>query len=215
MFGLFRGGELELAYKGPKHGVLKRSDVTWLDDMIINHLAESMTDIERKGVGGRVYKNSSLVCPYTRLRTAWDHAPLKHGDAPLFQLPSGLPISYTFMLAWIKTMMALLGVPASRVGLHSFRIGGATSLAMLGVPAHIIKIFGRWESLAYQLYVQTPDASLRAYMELMAQASAKGSSLFGGLDFDAACALDDDSLDSLPRFVPVSAATAKPSARRR
>ena len=214
VFGLFRGGEL--AYKGPKHSVLKRGNVTWLDDMVIIHLAESKTDFERKGVDVKLYKNSSLVCPYTWLRASWDQALLKDTDAPLFQLPSGLPITYAFMLVWVKAMMAHLGVPAARVGLHSFRIGGATSLAMLGVPAHIIKIFGRWESLAYQLYVQTPDASLRAYMEAMADASSKGSKmLFGGLGLEEACAISDDALDSLPRFVVASAVAARPNARRR
>ena len=37
---------------------------------------------------------------------------------------------------------------------HSFRIGGATSLAKRGVPSHIIQIMGRWRSECYKLYIR-------------------------------------------------------------
>jgi hypothetical protein len=50
---------------------------------------------------------------------------------------------------------------------HSFRRGGATSLARAGVQEHTIKKMGRWKSSAYQLYidhshVQIKEAAVKA-----------------------------------------------------
>ena len=108
------------------------------------------------------------------------------------------------MLSWVKALMCLVvGVDAARVGLHSFRIGGATSLALLGVPAHVIMVFGRWESLCYQLYTRTSESHLRGYMALMAAATSPDTNvpLFGGLSLDRASEISEASLDALPRLV--------------
>jgi hypothetical protein len=198
VFGLFRGGEI--TYKGEKSGLLTRQQVTWFEDYVIIRLLESKTDIDRRGVDVRLFKNGSAICPYTRLREVWDTAPDKRGSAPLFQDTSGLPITYRHMLAWVKDVLCALGIPKKHVGLHSFRIGGATTLAMLGVEAHLIKVFGRWESLSYQIYTQISTGSLRQTMQSMADASSQSAQLFGGLDLSTATQISEDTLESLPRI---------------
>ena len=45
---------------------------------------------------------------------------------------------------------------------HSFCIGAATADATAGVPAHVIKMLGRWSSKAYLLYIHTPKEALAA-----------------------------------------------------
>lgn len=45
---------------------------------------------------------------------------------------------------------------------HSFRIGAATTAAAAGVPAHTIKMMGRWSSEAYTLYIREPGDTLAA-----------------------------------------------------
>jgi hypothetical protein len=162
-------------------------------------LVSSKTDFELEGVDVRLYANDSRVCPYTWLRRAWDSAPLTSPSDPLFQQRSGIPVSYSFMLGWMKNSLVRIGIPASAVGLHSLRIGGATSLAMLGIPAHIIKILGRWESYCYQLYTRASDDELRRTMSVMATASESDVDMFGGLGHTAASLITESSLGSLPR----------------
>ena len=39
---------------------------------------------------------------------------------------------------------------------HSFRVGAASTAAALGVPDHMIRAMGRWNSDAYLTYVKLP-----------------------------------------------------------
>jgi hypothetical protein len=201
VFGLFRGGEL--TYKSLKSGMLLRGDVTWFPDVVVIHLRESKTDVDRTGVDVKIYKTDSPVDAYTWFWAAWQGALRQSPDAPAFQMPDGSPVTYKFMLKWVKALMGKLGVDSGSVGLHSFRIGGATSYALLGVPAHVIRVFGRWQSLCYQLYTRTSDAQLRGYMEMLASSVSKPrsrpdpASLFGGLSLSQAAALTEDSLEEL------------------
>ena len=45
--------------------------------------------------------------------------------------------------------MNRLGLNVSEYACHSFRIGTATLSVLAGVPDHVIKTLGRWESEAY------------------------------------------------------------------
>ena len=48
-----------------------------------------------------------------------------------------------------------LGHPAEEFGLHSLRVGGATSAAKAGVPDRVFKRHGRWKSeIAKDGYVE-------------------------------------------------------------
>src|SRR6202165_2981387 len=61
---------------------------------------------------------------------------------------------------------------------HSFRRGGATSLARVGVADSVIKTIGRWKSQAYQLYV---DIDLNIMCSAAVQVG-KLKAMFGGND---------------------------------
>ena len=69
----------------------------------------------------------------------------------------------------VKKTLHLAKVDASAYSGHSFRIGAATAAAAAGVPAHFIKMLGRWESEAYQLYVRTPRESLASISQLISR----------------------------------------------
>ena len=51
---------------------------------------------------------------------------------------------------------------------HSFRIGAASSAAAAGVPNHLIKAMGRWNSEAYLLYMKTPPETLASISRALA-----------------------------------------------
>jgi hypothetical protein len=79
---------------------------------------------------------------------------------------------------------------------HSLRRGGATSLALRGVPDHLIKVLGRWRSDCYQRYLETPLSSIKEALAKMAAVPA--SRLQADLGVSAkkspdccACWLDD------------------------
>jgi hypothetical protein len=195
VFGLFRGGEL--TYKGHKYGVLRRSHVTWFPDCVVIHLKESKTDVDRRGVDIKLFKLGGPICPWLWLRRIWESASNQHRDAPLFQTTSGDPVAYSTMLAWLKSALQRVNIPSESVGLHSFRIGGATSLAMLGVPAHAIRIFGRWASHCYMIYIRTAESELRGFMARMAGAPSQPGRLFGALSLAQASEVTEESLESV------------------
>ena len=51
---------------------------------------------------------------------------------------------------------------------HSFRIGAVTTAVVKGMEDCIIKILGRWESLAYLQYVRLPWEQMAGYSSLLA-----------------------------------------------
>jgi hypothetical protein len=52
----------------------------------------------------------------------------------------------------------------SSVGGHSMRAGGATLLAELGTPPHLIQAIGRWKSDAFAAYIRTHPVLIQALL---------------------------------------------------
>ena len=59
---------------------------------------------------------------------------------------------------------------------YSFRIGAATTTAVAGLPAWLIKSLGRWSSDAYQTYIQCPPETLCLISSLLARADTSKQS---------------------------------------
>lgn len=82
------------------------------------------------------------VGPLLRALAPGSHR-LKQVTAPLTNpIPA---LAYTTLLKHCKEMCAAAGVKKT-IGLHSFRIGGATAAAATGVPDRIFKRHGRWKT---------------------------------------------------------------------
>lgn len=193
VYGLFRAGEL---VKNNKRPGLCRAGVTWHQQEVIIHLSESKTDVFRHGADIVLYKNNTKTCPYTHFKGVWESAKNKNADAAAFQNSDGSPVTYDQLLKAIKALMKQLGYKVDQVGTHSMRIGGASTLAILGVPAHIIKILGRWLSLTYQVYTRTSNEHIQRVQALIGAEGLKTKdNAFGGLSLSAATMSSIDDLE--------------------
>lgn len=76
------------------------------------------------------------------------------GDGPLFTSILGVPITTQAFTAFLRKLCVLARVPPGLILPHSFRIGGATFLALAGVPQCKIMVLGRWKSGAVRLYIR-------------------------------------------------------------
>ena len=79
------------------------------------------------------------------------------GDGPLLVLQDGRPLTKSMLVGWVRKALTLAGIDQGNYASHSFRIGAATAAAAAGVPAHMIKMMGRWSSDAYTLYISNPE----------------------------------------------------------
>ena len=200
LYALLRGSEF-LA-KGHNLCPLARGDVTWHKFHADIRLRFTKRDIFHTGITVKIFKNDSPTCPYTWLKTVVDEAPFKIDTAPVFQNNNGSALSYNQLQTVIKGLAINLGLDATRFKLHSLRIGGATSLAILGVPPHIIKAIGRWKSICYQIYTLTCDSDLQSVSDAFGRAclSAKEDYWFGVLpsnDRYSACSWAVDGLEAI------------------
>ena len=77
--------------------------------------------------------------------------------------------------AMIKRLAHAAGFDTSRSrwSTHSMRAGGATSLSFLGVPAHIIRAYGRWHSDSMLRYLSISHDEHRNIAGLMASMPAR------------------------------------------
>ena len=163
-FGFFRIGELivDRQDSGSSHCVAVE-DVA-VDDhlsptVIKIRLRHSKTDQYGKGVDvylGRTGDNN--LCPVSALLaylTIRGNAP-----GPLFRLKDGKLHTTAVFTASLREALSTLGYNATEYAGHSFRIGAATTAAECGIEDSIIKLLGRWDSSAYQVYVRASGQAL-------------------------------------------------------
>ena len=84
------------------------------------------------------------------------------GEGPLLIFQDETPLSRERFVKEVKLALQVAHINHRGYSGHSFRIGAATSAAAAGVSTYIIKMLGRWNSEAYQLYIRTPRESLAA-----------------------------------------------------
>ena len=87
---------------------------------------------------------------------------------PLFVLASGAFLTNQKFTKMVRSILERAGVDHTKYASHSFCIGAATSAAAVGIEDAHIKMLGRWESAAYQIYVRTPRKQLARLSKLLA-----------------------------------------------
>lgn len=118
------------------------------------HIAASKTDPFRYGVDVLVSNEHAITAMAQYLQTRGSIA----GDEPLFLGEEGNgPLGADELTHHLRELLQAADIPnADKYAGHSFRRGGATSLAYAGVPDSLIKIMGRWRSFTFARYIDVP-----------------------------------------------------------
>ena len=113
-------------------------------------------------------RTGAPICPVIVVLNYCAIHPPHPPQLPLFIQQNGSPLARDLFVREVRSALRLAGVNQDLYVGHSFRIGAATTAALAGVPAHIIKALGRWESEAYQLYTRIPWSTLAAVSSCIA-----------------------------------------------
>lgn len=163
-FGFMRAGEFTCT-QGGQSPPLTVKDVA-VDEranpsMVRIHLMHSKTDPFRHGVDIYLGRTGRDLCPVAALLAFMAVRPAV--DGPLFVFANGTPLTRDRLVEAVRHALQQAGVPAAGYSGHSFRIGAATTAAEAGLEDSMVRMLGRWESSAYQRYIQTPRATLAAF----------------------------------------------------
>ena len=135
--------------------------------MLRVHLQQSKSDPFRHGVDIYLGRTDSTLCPVAAILAYVATRPAVPG--PFFMYRDGSPLTRDKLVTAVRKALTKAGLDHSGYSGHSFRIGAATSAARAGLSDSLIKMLGRWESAAYQRYIQTPRGSLAAVSSQLAR----------------------------------------------
>ena len=144
-------------------------DWSWNKDELRLFLAKSKTDISNRGVEIRYAPNGSKTCPvrwYRRLRKMYS-MDTNDSTSPVFVREDGSLFIQSDLRSYIKTNVSRLGYDCDKYSGHSLRRGGASALAKVGAPAHLLKSMGRWTSECYMRYIDIDQSVIRHYSRLL------------------------------------------------
>ena len=126
-------------------------------------LKGSKTDPFRFGVSIPFYKQESMLCPVTALHRFMRQRSKFAMDPrlPLFLFEDFTHLTRKTFLYMLQSTCESSGVNAAGYHGHSFRIGGATLCAAMGIEDHLIQSLGRWSSNCYKTYVHVSTSSIK------------------------------------------------------
>lgn len=174
-FGYLRCAEFTvpsmLAYDKKRH--LSQDDVDLLTPPTILSISvlikSSKTDQFGKGVSIFLSRTGAPLCPVSALL---DYLSTRGPEpGPLFLRSNGQPLSRAYLVTQVHSALKEAGLNVQHFNGHSFRIGAATTALQSGISDAKIKLLGRWESSAYQLYLRSPREELSSICSSLARAN--------------------------------------------
>lgn len=164
-FGFLRAGEFTVTNSSSAASIIQISDVA-VDSLsspsiLRVFLKRAKSDPFGKGIEIYLGKTGLPLCPVTAVLNFMKIR--RAGDGPLFMFEDGTPLSRSVFVKRVRSALTKAGFNHESYSGHSFRIGAATAAAAAGIPAHTIKMLGRWSSEAYLLYIRQPRSSLAAF----------------------------------------------------
>ena len=172
-FGFFRLGEL---LPESADSFNPATSLTWGDVAVDSQTAPRMVQIHLKkskcnqfgtGSGVVVGVTGVALCPVAAMVS---YLEIRGSDpGPFFVDSERRTITKPWFVSRIRDVLSRLGIPAHHYAGHSFRIGAATTAAMVGVEDSMIQTLGRWHSAAFLRYVRMPKDRLAAMSASLAQ----------------------------------------------
>lgn len=126
--------------------------------MIQVTIKQSKTDPFRVGCKVCLGKTGGDICPISAILPYL--AIRGSGYGPLFIKQNGTYLTRRQFADLLSETLQEAGVDNTGYNTHSFRIGAATTAKANGISDVHIKMLGRWQSSAYQLYIRTPQEQL-------------------------------------------------------
>src|SRR2546421_6856248 len=123
-----------------------------------------------------VHYTGKDTCPFSALTAFFTRrvtSGYAKGSAALFALPDGSVASRRWFLPLVQACLPKEGVSG-----HSFRAGGATEMALVGVERWIIQRMGRWSTESFERYIRI-DASLFVALCTSAERNRPMSKILG------------------------------------
>ena len=168
-FGFMRSGEFTVCKANKSSSTIQVSDVatdSHTNPTVVRlFLRKAKTDPFGNGIFVYLGKTASSVCPVSATLNYLAIRPSEPG--PVFIWDEGSHLTQEQLVRELRRILKDIGIDHTAYAGHSFRIGAATSAARAGIPAHTIKMLGRWESDAYTLYIRTPRETLASISPLI------------------------------------------------
>jgi hypothetical protein len=140
---------------------------------VIYTLKDAKNDTDGKGYTIPFDRNKSPDAAFDFVGDSFDFASFarpKRGS-PFISSSAGEELSYDSLLKAIKNIAIHFDLDPSRCGTHSSRIGGASALSAAGIEDSIIKIMGRWQSLAFLKYIRLAASIYNRALEALTNKS--------------------------------------------
>jgi len=151
-YGLLRSAEYCCLSKTSFYtaSTLLLSDIRLSRDSIVITIRQSKTDPFHVGQSVTVGPTHNEFCPVIAMRAFLSTR--GHTPGPLFVFRNHTLLTRLELSNFLN--QCFLGT--SNISTHSFRIGGASALASVGVPVYVIQAIGRWSSDCFKIYLRFP-----------------------------------------------------------
>ena len=150
-FGLFRIGELTTSVHGET--LINIGDLNYTSDHFTILIRKYKHSKNTGSVAIPLFRHDNqVICPVTNMLRYLDIRGYSPG--PLFRFSSGSQTSRSFFVKYLNLGVRFIGLQSSLYHSHSFRIGGASYLAELGLSDSQIRERGRWDSDAFKKYIR-------------------------------------------------------------
>lgn len=127
------------------------SDLQISQDMLVVRIRQSKTDPFHYGQSVTIGATNTAFCPVAAMRAYLQCRGFIPG--PLFVFNDGSFLTRPDLSNFLTQCFPLI----QNINTHSFRIGGASALALAGVPIYAIQAMGRWKSDCFRIYLRFPE----------------------------------------------------------